>query len=80
MTKEQFLDGTPFHYIEDAKNKPYKFTKWPDWKNGDPVGTLSYFGMNEANVTRVSYTYMDCYTSVLHKVLRVRVYFKDLHV
>jgi hypothetical protein len=81
MTKEQFLNGTPFNsrYM-GSSTRPYVFQPWPNWKNGDPVGSLLYAGMNEANVTRVSYYYFDCYTVVVHKVLRVRIYFKDLHV
>jgi hypothetical protein len=80
MTKAEFLDGTPFHYFREPKTKPYTFTRWPDWKNGDPVGSIIYFGMNEANVTKVSYSYFDCYTTVVNKVLRTRIYFKDLYI
>lgn len=79
ITKEEFLSGVPFHYFQDAKLKPYKFTRWENWKNGDPIGTLTCFGSNEANVRRVGYSYFDCYTTVLHRIINVRIYFKDLH-
>jgi hypothetical protein len=80
ITKEQFLSGTPFHYIHDTKIKPYKFERWPDWKNGDPVGSVNYFMSNEVNVTRVGYSYFDCYTSVFFRIIKVRIYFKDLYL
>jgi len=80
MTREQFLAGTRFHYLTGMSTKPYAFCRWPDWKNGDPMGTIKYFDFNEANVTKVGYTYFDCYTSVLYKVVKVRIYFKDLHI
>lgn len=79
ITKEQFLSGAPFHHIETSKVRPYTF---------EPVtsdaskreGCLYYFGMNEAIVTRVTKSYFDCFTTVMHKVFRTRIYFKDLYI
>jgi hypothetical protein len=79
MTREEFLAGVPFHWLANMKNKPYQFVRWPDWKNGDPVGSLNYFGQNEANISRIGYTYFDCYSTILGKVIRARFHFKDLH-
>jgi hypothetical protein len=80
MTKEQSLSGVSFNYLTGAKTRPFCFKPWSNWKDGDPIGMLNYFGRFEANVSRVNNHYFDCYTTILGKVVKARIYFKDLHL
>lgn len=84
MTKTEFLAGTPFHHFRESKHRPYVFkpNSKPDYSRieNDPVGYLNCFGSTEANVSRVTENYFDAYTCICHKVVRVRIYFKDLHI
>lgn len=80
IDRKDFLTGKPFHYRQEAKTRPFKFERQQDWKKGDPMGTISYFSSKETTVTKVGYTYFDCCNIVLHKVLKARIYFKDLYL
>lgn len=77
MTKDEFLSGAQFNYIQNARNKPYKFINEP---SGTSIGSINYFNMHHALVTRVTKSYADCCTTVVGKIVKVRIEFKNLFV
>jgi hypothetical protein len=82
MTKEEFISGTRFHYVAGMTTRPYKFVPATGdaLKHDNHEGRLEYFGLFEANVARITKSYIDCHVMILGNLVKVRIHLKNLHV
>lgn len=76
MTREQFLNGTPFHFINENK-KSYHFTKFD---SGKSIGMITFMGTHECNVTKVTEKYVHAYNVTVGKVSNFRFELEKFYI
>jgi hypothetical protein len=76
MTREEFLSGKPFNPNNFGNNRAYVFV---EDKTKTTIGFVTYLGLHDSNIRKVTNTFVYGYSSILGKTVDVKIRLSDLH-